>query len=111
MRGAERPAKVKWTRPFLPPLEPLDPSASRQTFIEIADEPSGQETEDLDELLKLSGNLPLAVRILHRLRHIQIIFIYFTGQSHGGRSIARRLFKHFTTLENREHCPFVKRLR
>ncbi|KAJ7931287.1 P-loop containing nucleoside triphosphate hydrolase protein [Mycena leptocephala] len=64
MRGAERPAKVKWTRPFLPPLEPLDPSASRQTFIDIADEPSGQETEDLDVLLKLSGNLPLAVSLM-----------------------------------------------
>jgi hypothetical protein len=62
MRGAERPAKVKWTRPFLTPLEPLHPSASRQTFIEIADFPPSEEEYDLEELLTLSGNLPLAVK-------------------------------------------------
>ncbi|KAF7348590.1 NB-ARC domain-containing protein [Mycena venus] len=64
MRGAERPAKIKWTRPFLAPLEPLDPSASRQTFIEIADVPAREEESDLEELLKLSGNLPLAVCLM-----------------------------------------------
>ncbi|KAJ7806673.1 hypothetical protein B0H13DRAFT_1929510 [Mycena leptocephala] len=37
MRGAERPAKVAWTRPFLQPLKPLDQDAARQTFIDIAD--------------------------------------------------------------------------
>ncbi|KAJ7322994.1 P-loop containing nucleoside triphosphate hydrolase protein, partial [Mycena albidolilacea] len=64
MRGAERPAKVKWTRPFLPPLEPLHPSASRQTFIEIADPPPSEEEHDLEVLLTLSGNLPLAVSLM-----------------------------------------------
>ncbi|KAJ7732199.1 hypothetical protein B0H14DRAFT_2997857, partial [Mycena olivaceomarginata] len=64
MRGAERPAKVKWTRPFLPPLEPLHPSASRQTFIEIADLPPSEEESALEELLALSGNLPLAVSLM-----------------------------------------------
>jgi hypothetical protein len=37
MRGAKRPAKVRWTRPFLVPLQPLTDSASLQTFIDIAD--------------------------------------------------------------------------
>ncbi|KAJ7652247.1 hypothetical protein B0H17DRAFT_1269560 [Mycena rosella] len=64
MRGAERPAKVKWNRPFLPPLEPLEPSASRQIFCEVADEPESIEQPALDELLVLSGNLPLAVSLM-----------------------------------------------
>ncbi|KAJ7488857.1 P-loop containing nucleoside triphosphate hydrolase protein [Mycena latifolia] len=65
MRGAERPPKIKWTRPFLPPLEPLPPSASRQTFIEIADDPrTDSEESDLMDLLVLSGHLPLAVNLL-----------------------------------------------
>ncbi|KAJ7829607.1 hypothetical protein B0H13DRAFT_1916375 [Mycena leptocephala] len=37
MRGAERPAKVAWTHPFLPALKPLEQDAARQTFIDIAD--------------------------------------------------------------------------
>ncbi|KAF8202676.1 hypothetical protein K438DRAFT_1757998 [Mycena galopus ATCC 62051] len=64
MRGAERPARVKWTRPFLPPLQPLHPSASRQTFIEIADDPSSEEKSDFEKLLRLSGYLPLAVCLM-----------------------------------------------
>ncbi|KAJ7452871.1 P-loop containing nucleoside triphosphate hydrolase protein, partial [Mycena latifolia] len=64
MRGAERPGKVKWTRPFLPPLEPLTPSASRQIFAEIADGPEVGEESALDELLELSGSLPLAISLM-----------------------------------------------
>ncbi|KAJ7107030.1 hypothetical protein C8R44DRAFT_744900 [Mycena epipterygia] len=64
MRGAERPGKVKWTRPFLPVLEPLSPSASRQIFAAVADEPSVEDKPALDELLNLSGNLPLAISLL-----------------------------------------------
>ncbi|KAJ7098225.1 hypothetical protein C8R44DRAFT_888860 [Mycena epipterygia] len=64
MRGAERPCKVKWTRPFLPPLDPLPPAASRQTFVEIADDPSSDEESHLAELLDLSGHLPLAVNLM-----------------------------------------------
>ncbi|KAJ7792329.1 hypothetical protein B0H14DRAFT_2623957, partial [Mycena olivaceomarginata] len=60
MRGAERPGKMKWTRPVLPPLEPLSPSASRQIFLEVADEPSSEEESALDTLLDLSDSLPLA---------------------------------------------------
>ncbi|KAJ7107026.1 hypothetical protein C8R44DRAFT_858110 [Mycena epipterygia] len=64
IRGAERPEKVKWSRPFLPPLKPLTYTASRQTFIEIADDPTINEEPALEELLELSGNLPLAVSLI-----------------------------------------------
>ncbi|KAJ6582623.1 hypothetical protein DFH09DRAFT_287520 [Mycena vulgaris] len=64
MRGAERPGKVKWTRPFLPPLEPISILASRQTFVDIADEPMFDEEPAVAELIELTGNLPLAVRLL-----------------------------------------------
>ncbi|KAJ6550762.1 P-loop containing nucleoside triphosphate hydrolase protein, partial [Mycena vulgaris] len=64
MRGAERPGKLKWNKPFLPPLEPLSTSASRQIFSEVADEPSIGEESALDQLLLLSGSLPLAVSLM-----------------------------------------------
>ncbi|KAF8155263.1 hypothetical protein K438DRAFT_1987164 [Mycena galopus ATCC 62051] len=64
MRGAERPGKVKWNRPFLSPLEPLPSSASRQIFLEVAEDPEPGEESALDELLDLSGSLPLAVSLM-----------------------------------------------
>ncbi|KAJ7822166.1 P-loop containing nucleoside triphosphate hydrolase protein, partial [Mycena olivaceomarginata] len=64
MRGTERPAKVKWTRPFLPPLEPLDQAAARQTFVDIAD---WHEPEVVDEVLSLTGHMPLAINLLASL--------------------------------------------
>ncbi|KAJ7252445.1 hypothetical protein C8J57DRAFT_1474117 [Mycena rebaudengoi] len=62
LRGAERPSKVKWTRPFLAPLEPLSNVAAWQTFIEVADE--GHDDASIKELLELTGNLPLAVSLI-----------------------------------------------
>ncbi|KAF7370919.1 NB-ARC domain-containing protein [Mycena sanguinolenta] len=64
MRGSERPGKVRWTRPFLHPLKPLHSTASRKTFIEIADDPSEEEEADLAQLIDLSGNLPLAISLM-----------------------------------------------
>ncbi|KAJ6543552.1 hypothetical protein DFH09DRAFT_1282394 [Mycena vulgaris] len=64
MRGAERPANIKWNRPFLPPLEPLEPSATRKIFSEVADEPNLGEEFAFDELLGLSGSLPLVVSLM-----------------------------------------------
>ncbi|KAJ7087098.1 hypothetical protein C8R44DRAFT_591843, partial [Mycena epipterygia] len=58
----ERPTNVKWSRPFLLPLAPLDFSAARQTFIDIADDV--HEEDSVRELLKLTGNLPLAVSLI-----------------------------------------------
>ncbi|KAJ6611897.1 hypothetical protein B0H10DRAFT_338086 [Mycena sp. CBHHK59/15] len=65
MRGVERPGKVRWTRPFLAPLEPLDPVAARQIYVDIADEPTSDEEQiQMEELLELSDNLPLAITLL-----------------------------------------------
>ncbi|KAJ7803413.1 hypothetical protein B0H14DRAFT_2888164 [Mycena olivaceomarginata] len=75
MRGAERPGKVKWHRPFLAPLEPLSASASRQIFLEVADDPASGEESALHDLLDLSGSLPLA----HHSRDIRARYL-------GGRS-------------------------
>ncbi|KAJ7288933.1 hypothetical protein C8J57DRAFT_1215017 [Mycena rebaudengoi] len=62
MRGAERPAKVKWTQPFLPPLDPLLTSAALQTFIDVADDTHHQDS--VKHLLEVTGNLPLAVSLI-----------------------------------------------
>ncbi|KAJ7573741.1 hypothetical protein C8J56DRAFT_902977 [Mycena floridula] len=51
MRGAERPAQVQWTRPFLPTLGRISRKAAQQTFVEISD---ADETDlQLEELLLL----------------------------------------------------------
>ncbi|KAJ7105874.1 hypothetical protein C8R44DRAFT_745531 [Mycena epipterygia] len=65
MRGAERPAKVFWTRPFLHPLNPLSYAAARQTFIDIADD--FHRNEDIKKLLLLTDNMPLAVNLIAHL--------------------------------------------
>lgn len=65
MRGAERPAKVRWTRPFLLPLKPLTQDAARCTFIDIADD--AYDTEDIDKILPLTGNMPLAIDLMAHL--------------------------------------------
>ncbi|KAJ7821802.1 P-loop containing nucleoside triphosphate hydrolase protein, partial [Mycena leptocephala] len=65
MRGAERPAKVAWTRPFLQPLKPLDQDAARQTFIDIAD--NTHNPEEVDQILSLTDNMPLAINLLAHL--------------------------------------------
>ncbi|KAJ7626749.1 hypothetical protein B0H17DRAFT_1218516 [Mycena rosella] len=62
MRGAERPAKVKWTRPFLLPLRPLDDSAALRTFVDIAGD--DHEKSLVTQVLELTGNLPLAVSLM-----------------------------------------------
>ncbi|KAJ7459341.1 P-loop containing nucleoside triphosphate hydrolase protein [Mycena latifolia] len=62
MRGVERPGKVRWSRPFLAPLKPLSYEAARQTFLDITDEP--ESSSDIDELLALMDNLPLAVSLI-----------------------------------------------
>ncbi|KAJ6590687.1 hypothetical protein DFH09DRAFT_1423621 [Mycena vulgaris] len=65
MRGAERPAKVRWTHQFIPPLNPLTHAAARETFLDIAD--NVHEDEDIAKLLLLTDNLPLAVEIIAHL--------------------------------------------
>ncbi|KAF8176742.1 hypothetical protein K438DRAFT_1770515 [Mycena galopus ATCC 62051] len=65
MRGAERPAKVHWTHPFLSPLQRLSNEAARQTFIEITD--NFNPIEEMDKLLGFTDNMPLAVDIIGHL--------------------------------------------
>ncbi|KAJ7806232.1 P-loop containing nucleoside triphosphate hydrolase protein [Mycena olivaceomarginata] len=65
MRGAERPPKVLWTRPFLRTLQPLDQQAARLTFVDIAD--SGHSQEEVDQILSLTDNMPLAISLLAHL--------------------------------------------
>ncbi|KAF8214715.1 hypothetical protein K438DRAFT_1927030 [Mycena galopus ATCC 62051] len=65
MRGAERPAKVRWTHPFLLPLQPLSDDAARQTFIEITDNSHTQV--EMDQLLGFTDNMPLAVDLIAHL--------------------------------------------
>ncbi|KAJ7278980.1 hypothetical protein C8J57DRAFT_1573985 [Mycena rebaudengoi] len=62
LRGAERPSKVKWTKPFLAPLKPLSDVAAWQTFIEVADD--SHDDASIKALLELTGNLPLAVSLI-----------------------------------------------
>jgi hypothetical protein len=65
MRGAERPAKVAWTHPFLPPLKPLEQAAARQTFIDIAD--NRHDPKEVDKVLSLTDNMPLAISLIAHL--------------------------------------------
>ncbi|KAJ7683949.1 hypothetical protein B0H14DRAFT_2488094, partial [Mycena olivaceomarginata] len=65
MRGAERPGKVAWSHPFFPPLQPLADNAARQIFDDITD--NYYEGEDINQLLQLTDNMPLAVDIIAHL--------------------------------------------
>ncbi|KAJ7333965.1 P-loop containing nucleoside triphosphate hydrolase protein [Mycena albidolilacea] len=65
MRGAERPAKVRWTQPFLPPLQPLSDDAAKEIFFDITDDI--HETKELDQILCLTHNMPLAVDLIAHL--------------------------------------------
>ncbi|KAJ6535331.1 hypothetical protein DFH09DRAFT_115593 [Mycena vulgaris] len=56
VRGGERPRQVRWTRPFLPTLSPLPPSAARETFLDISD--VSPDDPGLEELLELTENNP-----------------------------------------------------
>jgi hypothetical protein len=65
MRGAERPGKVQWTRPFLQPLKPLSQGAAEETFFDIADD--SHDPKDVSQILSLTDNLPLAVNLIAHL--------------------------------------------
>ncbi|KAJ7821494.1 P-loop containing nucleoside triphosphate hydrolase protein, partial [Mycena leptocephala] len=65
MRGAERPAKVAWTRPFLQPLKPLEQDAARQTLLDIAD--GIHDPEEVNKVLSLTNNMPLAINLVAHL--------------------------------------------
>ncbi|KAJ7451890.1 hypothetical protein FB451DRAFT_1185943 [Mycena latifolia] len=62
MRDAEQPTKVQWTHPFLSPLKPLSDLAARDTFFAIAEDM--HDNKDIDEVLSLTDNMPLAVDLI-----------------------------------------------
>ncbi|KAJ7854885.1 hypothetical protein B0H13DRAFT_1903382 [Mycena leptocephala] len=57
IQGAERPAKVAWSHPFLRALKPLEQDAARQTFIDIAD--NRHDPNEVDKVLSLTDTMPL----------------------------------------------------
>ncbi|KAF8189087.1 hypothetical protein K438DRAFT_1936075 [Mycena galopus ATCC 62051] len=65
LRGAERPANVRWTHPFLLPLKPLSKEAAMRTFMDITD--NSVLTKEMNQLLHLTDNMPLAVNIIAHL--------------------------------------------
>ncbi|KAJ6473472.1 P-loop containing nucleoside triphosphate hydrolase protein, partial [Mycena vulgaris] len=65
IRGTERPASVRWTRPFLSALKPLRQDAARQTFMDIADD--CHDIDDIDKVLLLTDNMPLAIDLMAHL--------------------------------------------
>ncbi|KAJ7715955.1 hypothetical protein B0H16DRAFT_1477039 [Mycena metata] len=69
MRGAERPSKVQWTRPFLPPLSPLAHDAARKMFMDIADDK--HSLEEVDQVLSLTDNMPLSISLLAHLVDVE----------------------------------------
>ncbi|KAJ7720808.1 P-loop containing nucleoside triphosphate hydrolase protein, partial [Mycena metata] len=69
MRGAERPSKVQWTRPFLPPLEPLSQEAAQDMFIDIAED--RHLVADMDQVLSLTGNMPLSISLLAHMVDVE----------------------------------------
>ncbi|KAF7334576.1 NB-ARC domain-containing protein [Mycena venus] len=69
LRGAERPRKVQWTRPFLRPLMPLTPNAARQIFIDIADEV--HNNSEVDRLLNITDNVPLAIQLVATIADVE----------------------------------------
>ncbi|KAJ7783997.1 hypothetical protein DFH07DRAFT_997497 [Mycena maculata] len=65
MRGAERPARICWTRPFLLPLQPLSYNAAHQTFIDIAED--HHDSQYIDKILLLTDHMPLAIDLIAHL--------------------------------------------
>ncbi|KAJ6600499.1 hypothetical protein DFH09DRAFT_1128368 [Mycena vulgaris] len=65
MRGMERPTTVRWTHPFLQPLRTLTQDAARKTFIDITD--SVSDTQEIDKILLLADNMPLAIDLIAHL--------------------------------------------
>lgn len=90
MRGVERPGKVRWTRPFLAPLKALSYEAARQTFFDIADE--SESNTDIDELLRLTDHLPLAVSLIANIASFE-----------GSDTVLRRWKDEHTTLLSEGH--------
>ncbi|KZW00746.1 hypothetical protein EXIGLDRAFT_830624 [Exidia glandulosa HHB12029] len=88
LRGSERPQGVPWTRPFLSPLEPLDPAAARQLFVSISD--VTEDSVELDRLLAYFDNIPLAVALAACLAQYESITSLLAQWDESKSSMLRR---------------------
>jgi ABC-type phosphate transport system ATPase subunit len=66
MRGAERPARIQWTQPFLKPLETLDHDAAKEIWQAI----SGNYDEFSEKLIEAVDCVPLAIDLLSHLSQV-----------------------------------------
>ncbi|KAJ7746341.1 P-loop containing nucleoside triphosphate hydrolase protein [Mycena metata] len=99
MRGAERPGKVRWNRPFLSPLNPIPDSAARKIFLDIVDHPSSEEAILVDQILQLTDNLPLAVNLLAHLAAVDGCETVLTRWKHEKTSILSDGYDKVSSLE------------
>jgi tetratricopeptide (TPR) repeat protein len=88
MRGTERPAKTKWTQPFLEPLKTLDHDAAKKVWEQIA----GYYDIFSEKLLEAVENVPLAVDLLAHL-------------AQGQRALSKLLWDEW----NMKYIQFIKR--
>ncbi|KAH7102277.1 hypothetical protein BKA62DRAFT_829384 [Auriculariales sp. MPI-PUGE-AT-0066] len=69
MRGAERPQRIAWTKPIMPPLQPLEEIAAKHVFYAISDVPDSET--HVEPLLKKLDNIPLAVVLMASLAQFE----------------------------------------
>lgn len=69
MHGLKRPRQVRWTRPFLAPLQPLPHTAAVETFLDISDVPP--DDPKLGELLALTDCHPQTITMLANLASVE----------------------------------------
>ncbi|EJD36533.1 hypothetical protein AURDEDRAFT_188369 [Auricularia subglabra TFB-10046 SS5] len=65
LRGTERPLGLSWTRPFLPPLQPLRDDAAMMTFATISD--VDESDAHMTDLIAVTENVPLALVLMANL--------------------------------------------
>ena len=63
MRGTQRPSRVSWSKPLLPPLEKLSDADSKLIFEKIC----GKVDVFVEKLLKAIDGIPLAVTLVSAL--------------------------------------------
>ena len=68
MRGAERPARTRWTQPFLKPLETLDHDAAKEIWQAIA----GNYDNFSEKLIEAVDYVPLAIDLLSHLSQVML---------------------------------------
>lgn len=70
LRGNERPSKVKWSRPFLPALKPLDRDSARLLFFSEASD-CDQADPAINTLLAKVDYIPLAIALLSSIAQVE----------------------------------------